>query len=514
MAQPTFEKYYQSPTSLKLDLFELNSRNYFIGLGGAVLLDPAGDIIHKNYYWGGDSVLGLRAVARYTDNEFYFATGYQNDSCTANGSNTVPYIHPLIGKMDSLGNLSSVHYYVLNAPGCSAMAIGLEVCGDGSVVSWGGGGPFFFLKTDPTGNPLWAKRILRSGNVDFVKELPGGDLLAGISMDTAGVVVARMNAAGEVLWCKSYIRPNGEVHDVVIEPDGSFIITGVTEVSALHALGPLPSTYHPKTFMLKLDGEGAVLWCRGYAIEPYLWYAPQWSRIIRTPDNKYVVLATIGVQSGGLNYNRFYRPFLMKTDLNGDTLWTRSGGLTDYKYEIQDLLLASDGGLLFSGLAHGDFPTALGAPYLFKADSTGHLPCSEQQPPPLSVTELFPVDSNFVIASIDGAVSVPFYLNDTSIATIPTYGCMITSVMDPSRSRKPKVYPNPTPGRFTVEFQDPLVKDSYYSVYDAMGKLLFQRAATHGQKTEEVDLTGYSKGTYVIRFTDKEGTCYERVVVE
>ncbi len=28
------------------------------------------------------------------------------------------------------------------------------------------------------------------------------------------------------------------------------------------------------------------------------------------------------------------------------------------------------------------------------------------------------------------------------------------------------------------------------------------------------DLTGYSKGTYVIRFTDKEGTCYERVVVE
>ncbi|MBL7941015.1 MAG: T9SS type A sorting domain-containing protein [Flavobacteriales bacterium] len=65
-----------------------------------------------------------------------------------------------------------------------------------------------------------------------------------------------------------------------------------------------------------------------------------------------------------------------------------------------------------------------------------------------------------------------------------------------------------------MEFQDPLMKDSYYSVYDAMGKLLFQRAAAQGQKTEEVDLTGYSKGTYVIRFTDKEGTCYERVVVE
>jgi hypothetical protein len=76
------------------------------------------------------------------------------------------------------------------------------------------------------------------------------------------------------------------------------------------------------------------------------------------------------------------------------------------------------------------------------------------------------------------------------------------------------VYPNPNTGRFTVQFSDPLVAESYYSVYDAMGKLLYQRPLPKGRQTEEVDLSRFGAGTYVIRFTDKEGSCHERVVVE
>ena len=42
------------------------------------------------------------------------------------------------------------------------------------------------------GEPLWSKRFPNQGGFHFIKELPGGDLLAGISMDTAGATVARM----------------------------------------------------------------------------------------------------------------------------------------------------------------------------------------------------------------------------------------------------------------------------------------------------------------------------------
>jgi len=31
---------------------------------------------------------------------------------------------------------------------------------------------------------------------------------------------------------------------------------------------------------------------------------------------------------------------------------------------------------------------------------------------------------------------------------------------------------------------------------------------------EEVDLSRFGRGTYVIKFTDPEGVCHERVVVE
>ena len=93
--------------------------------------------------------------------------------------------------------------------------------------------------------------------------------------------------------------------------------------------------------------------------------------------------------------------------------------------------------------------------------------------------------------------------------------CDIVTGISPLRQqRSMRVYPNPTPGRFTVEFTDPLLAESYYSVYDAMGRLLLQRRLPTGATLEQVDLSRYGQGTYVIKVTDPEGVRYERVVVE
>ncbi len=92
----------------------------------------------------------------------------------------------------------------------------------------------------------------------------------------------------------------------------------------------------------------------------------------------------------------------------------------------------------------------------------------------------------------------PAFVNETTFDAATIYdGCTLTTGLPhtPGRTQKPIIRPNPTPGRFTVEFQDPLMKDSYYSVYDVMGKLLFQRAAAQRQgNTEEVVCAGYSTG--------------------
>lgn len=75
-------------------------------------------------------------------------------------------------------------------------------------------------------------------------------------------------------------------------------------------------------------------------------------------------------------------------------------------------------------------------------------------------------------------------------------------------------YPNPTTGRLTIEFTEPVRGESYCSVYDASGRLLYQRPLPPGATTEQFDLSRFGPGTYVLRVTDPEGQQHARVVVE
>ncbi|MBK7383839.1 MAG: T9SS type A sorting domain-containing protein [Flavobacteriales bacterium] len=407
--------------------------------------------------------------------------------------------------MDSLGNVTDARYYSMNAPSCGFLCRDLMVTSTNDVIAWGED-LFFALRVDAAGDVQWAKWFgHREGGIRFFKELPGGDVIAGINMDTAGAVVARFDAAGNFLWCKSYIRPKGIVSDCLVESDDSFIITGYTDSLANSDM--LPSEYHPKLFIMNLNGAGDVQWCKGYDNAQYLWYAWYAPRIVRALDGNYVVLGNLGYE--GWNYP--FRPFLMKTDHNGDTLWTRSAGRLNHSYVGLDLLSCADGGYAYTissydGLGEG----------IFKTDSLGRLPCYNRWNQ-VVVADLFPVDSSFTLTSIDGAEAHPAYV--TSVACDPTSlvpGCsttMVPPVMQRGAST-PLIRPNPNTGHFTIAFQDPLMAETYYSVYDALGKLLYQRPLAPGKTTEEVDLSRFGTGTYVIRCTDPGGVSYERVVVE
>ena len=172
---------------------------------------------------------------------------------------------------------------------------------------------------------------------------------------------------------------------------------------------------------------------------------------------------------------------------------------------------------MFSGIVWGDLPEGnSGLPYIFKADSLGHFPCLEEHYP-ITVSNLFPTDSSFTLTSVDGATMYPAYANDTLFDPLNVYGaCNITSVQDHRGRRLMQlhIHPNPNTGRFTVEFPDPLTVDSFYSVYDAVGRLLFQRPLVKGRETEEIDLSQFGKGTYLIRFNMPEAVSQERVVLQ
>ncbi|MEO8067387.1 MAG: T9SS type A sorting domain-containing protein [Flavobacteriales bacterium] len=505
IGQSTFEKIYDA--NGVMSAIELPSQNLLVcmsGIWGTSILDPEGNILHTKDF-GIDTIRAPRKVHQIGANDFYFITAYVKDTC---GSGPQRKSYPLIGRMDSLGTVSNLHYYDLNSD-CHNLAWDMEVTASRSVITWGG---FFTLMVDSTGSPVWAKHFTGHGSVAFVRELPGGDLLMGMNMDTAGAVIARMDAVGNFIWCKSYIRPKGVVHDCLIESDSIFIVTGTTDSLLNSSLfDPLPPDYHPRLFMMQLNDTGSVQWCVGYSSDPNPWYAGQPSRIERTLDGKYLVLANLGSAST----NQPYRPFLMKTDQNGDTLWTTSTGTTGYSYLTADLLAASDGGFLYSGVIYGNLPwNSLGDPFIFKTDSLGQLPCLNRSHQ-IDVSPIFPTDSSFAPISVNGVLEFPAYATDTVLDPITSYdGCSVLSGMSLMQVRKFRVRPNPNTGHFHVEFEDPLMAESYYSVFDAMGRLLYQRPLSAGATMEEVDLSRFGKGTYAIKLTDPEGVRYERVVLE
>ena len=510
-AQSSFVKYYSGIGVARVNLNELGSGNYltgFAGLPGSGIsrMDPLGNLLHTQGY-AIDTFRVMQSVKKYTDNEFVFVGGYQRDSCAV-----VPgalRTDALVGRMDSLGNTYNVYRYAFNYPNCGPLCRDVEVTSNGDAIAYGGEA-FAALRVNAMGDLLWAKSFMhhwRDG-FRFFRELPGGDLIAGINADTAGVVVARMTAQGEFIWCKSYIRPRGMIADCVVESDDAFVITGYTDsLWATNPFAPPPSGFHPKLFLMKLNGAGDVQWCKGYDSEPIGWLTRlTGAYMTRTLDGNYAILAHL--RYPGLNIG--YRPFLMKVDHNGDTLWTRAAGRSNYAYEIWNFLACSDGGFMYSGQGYG-----LGA-YIFKTDSLGYLPCYNQWHP-VVVEDLFPVDSSFTLTSVDGAVRLPAYVTSTTNNPMQVTEACSTSAnwqRIAQRGNRFTVRPNPTSGLVTVEFADPLLAESYYSVYDVMGKLLYQRPLPPGTTLEEVDLSPFGTGTYVIKCTDPDGVSYERVIVE
>lgn len=517
LAQPVFQHVYTGYGGAKFRMIELDHGELLasmaklegVNASGVTILNAAGEALRSHQYRV-DTLLVLQSVGKVSDNLFCLVGGYYKDPCPTGGIVT----DPAIWWMDTLGQVSGLKRFKLNGGICRMMLRDLSVAADGSILTWGGDYGLYAIRLLPSGELDWARSFNGIGGIQFVKEFPNGDLLMGMNIQGAGVVIARTDAAGNFIWCKSYIRPKGMVHDAVIESNDAVVVVGATDsIASTNALIPYPSSYQPKLFMLRLDGDGEVQWCRGYASTPR-WYTRLASRIEKAGDGNYVVLANIG----NFNYNIHLRPFLMKTDPTGDTIWTRSFGVPGFRYYSFELLMHSDGSIMFNGVVDGNLMDGrAGASYIFKADSQGHLPCSERYQP-IVITDLFPSDSSITLVSMDGAIERPAFMEQVSYTPILAEdACVLINGIENSaalRQQRMSIRPNPSTGRFTVAFADPLMAESWYSVFDALGKLLYQRLWPAGQETTEVDLSRFGRGTYAIKFTSPEGTCYERVVVE
>ena len=80
------------------------------------------------------------------------------------------------------------------------------------------------------------------------------------------------------------------------------------------------------------------------------------------------------------------------------------------------------------------------------------------------------------------------------------------ATLAPEKPNRIRVFPNPTAGLVRWESQD--LENETVRVYNLLGQLVLEKKAVENQ----LDLTGFSAGVYLLEFKVGEGLYWEKVV--
>jgi hypothetical protein len=213
----------------------------------------------------------------------------------------------------------------------------------GNTNSFGAGGTdVYLIRTDSDGDTLWTRAFgtattERGYSVDETSD--HGYIICGTRRNPVGpaamdAYIVRVSADGESLWTKTY--GVGDVNEYLFEIRE--ISPGVYMAAGEHQEFAIPG----EAWLVRMDAAGDTVWTK--------WYSPGWfwdcagaSSMDLTNDGGYVLAGYAG--NCEFMQQSFY---IVKTDANGDTMWTSSygGGNPDYARSVRQ---SYDGGYIVFG---------------------------------------------------------------------------------------------------------------------------------------------------------------------
>ncbi len=233
---------------------------------------------------------------------------------------------------------------------------------DGNVTGNHGGGDYWVVKLDNSGNLQWQKSLGGSG-YDYPYSIQqtsdGGYIVAGRTDSNGGDVtgyhgsvysdfwIVKLDTNGNIQWQKS-IGGNG--HDVAYSirqtSDGGYIVAGESSSTDGDAAGHLPYN-NTDLWIVKINSTGNIQWQKsfgGYGTEIAL-------DAKQTSDGGYIVAGATASDSGDVTlFYGEYDYWVIKIDSAGNLQWQKTFGGSGTE-NAQSVIQTSDGGYMVAGFS-------------------------------------------------------------------------------------------------------------------------------------------------------------------
>jgi hypothetical protein len=193
---------------------------------------------------------------------------------------------------------------------------------------------------------------------DLLQTYDGGYALIGTTSSYGtgdnDIYFFKLDSIGDTLWTRTFGGLGSDYGTSVEETqDSGFIIAGFT--NSFGAGGN-------DAFLIKTDSLGSIIWEKTYGGTG----DEDWFCLKKTNDNGYIILGS--TESFGAGWSDIY---LIKTNFQGDTLWTRCYGRSHHDWGT-DILQSNDNGYVILGTVQNGFNNGTDM-YLSKIDSVGNL---------------------------------------------------------------------------------------------------------------------------------------------
>jgi hypothetical protein len=354
-----------------------------------------------------------------------------------------------------------------------------------------------FIQTDRYGNEIQTSYIIGSEDdfVQQIKKLSNGDYLVVGGTDSFGagdydLWLLYLDSTGDTVWTKTIGGANREWGFAVdVTPDGDYVIAGGKNNY---------ETFGEDMFLVKTNNVGDIIWTRTFAGN-------------ESTDRAYDVKATSegGCIAAGFAMTPSFPSryaFIVKTDANGDTLWTKK---IDAEYEAQakSILIDQDGNYIIAGYREFYDPNHIDV-YIICLNPNGDIVWTQ------SVNRGSWTEASSILETPNGDFIVTGYTKnyynddwetDLFIAKLSTE---ITGINDNTNTRLPEQvspisnYPNPFNASTTIEYGLPDAGRVRIDVYDLLGRkveTLVEKEKQAGQHNAVWDALDHSSGVYFYR---------------